>query len=58
MVCFQTPISLFPLEVLNQPTLHEKFEMHAHIVVNAVGSAIDMYSIPSLKNFSGVSVLD
>ena len=32
--------------------------MHAHIVVNAVGSVIDMYSVPSLKNFSPVSVLD
>lgn len=49
MVHFHTTISL--LEVINLPYT-EQFEIHT--VVKALGSVVDMYTIPSLHNLCRV----
>ena len=59
MVGFHTPISLLNLYVSfrgNQPTLNNL--KYVHKVVNALGSVVDMYSEPSLKNLCRVSDLE
>ena len=46
MVCFHTLISLLKLHV---SVTGEQFKLHT--VVNALGSFVDMYQVPSLNNF-------
>ena len=59
MLCFHSHIFLLKLYVSvrgYQPTLNYLFRIHAD--VDALGSVVDMYSVPSLKYFCRVSELE